>query len=354
MANQLRVGIVGLRRGAILLHVFRHHPEADVVAVCDTDPARLEAVGREYGIDGQYDNFPAFLEHNLDVVVVATPLPVHAEHSIAVLESGRHVICEVPAVNSLAEAEALVRAARASRGTYLFAENCCFWAFVEAWTEMVAAGRLGRVIYMEAEYVHDCRAIMRDAQGRRAWRAEMPPIHYCTHSLGPLLQIAGDRCVTAMGLNSGCNIAPDLGAIDLEVGLFRTAQGVPVKLLCGFSVVREPFFHYYSVYGTRGCLERPRPPAEDVTLAYLEDLPELHGPATLPIGTRHRRAPAHAAAGGHGTAEYAMVNAFVDCLLHGAPPSIDLYRGLDFTLPGICAHLSAQRGGQPVEVPDYR
>ena len=59
-------------------------------------------------------------------------------------------------------------------------------------------------------------------------------------------------------------------------------------------------------------------------------------------------------AGGHGTSEYFMVDDFVRCILDDTKPAIDVYEGLDYTAPGICAHLSAEQGGKAVEVPDFR
>jgi predicted dehydrogenase len=348
----LKVGVAGLRRGGNLYQMFAHHPEAQVVAVCDADGARLETFREQQNVPAGYSRFEELLSHDLDAVVIATPMPLHAAQSIAALEQGKHVLCEVPAVTDLGEAEALVRAARRASTVYMLAENCCFTAFMTAWQRMVAAGRIGRIVYAEAEYVHDCRTIMRDAAGNRTWRASMPPIQYCTHSLGPILSLNGDRCVSAVGMHPGVNVAPDLGAIDIEVGIFRTAGGAVVKILCGFSIVREPSFHTYTVYGTRGCLEKPRNSEE--TLAFFDEIPGLEGMIRMPLPAAHRRVPGHARLGGHGTSEYVMVNAFMEAVLHGAPAPIDVYTALDYTVPGICAHLSAEAGGRPVEIPEYR
>jgi predicted dehydrogenase len=351
----LRVGIAGLRRGASLFQMFAHHEEARVVAVCDADGARVEAFLRDHPGPDAYDDFARLLTHDLDAVVVATPLPCHAAQSIAALERGKHVLCEVPAVASLAEAEALAEAARRVSAIYMMAENCCYNPFITGWRQWVAEGRIGRIVYAEAEYVHDCRSLMRDAAGRLTWRAAMPPIHYCTHSLGPLLWLNGDRCVSAVGMHPGVNVAPELGAIDMEVGLFRTAGGALIKILCGFSVARTPSFHTYTVYGTRGCLEKPRDAAEP--RAFFGDAPEPAGMAPLPLPGPDARAaplPEHAKGGGHGTSEYFMVNDFVNAVLHGAPVPIDVYTALDYTVPGLCAHLSAEEAGRPIAIPDYR
>jgi hypothetical protein len=153
-------------------------------------------------------------------------------------------------------------------------------------------------------------------------------------------------------MHTGVNVAPDLGAIDMEVGLYRTASGAVIKILCGFSLVREPSFHTYTVYGTRGCLEKPR--NADETLAFFADVPELAGMVRMPLPAAHRRAPGHATLGGHGTSEYVMVNAWVDAIRGRASCPIDVYTALDYTVPGLCAHASAEGAGRPVAIPDFR
>jgi predicted dehydrogenase len=353
----LRVGVAGLRRGLALLRMFRPHPCAEVTAVCDPDAARATTIAAEHQVEGVYTTFDAFLDHGLDIVVVASPLPLHVSQSIAALRAGAHVLCEVPAVASLEEAEQLVAAVREASTLYMLAENCCYWAFVESWQAMVDAGRIGEPMFAEAEYVHDCRGMLRNPDGSPTWRAFLPPIQYCTHSLGPVLKAIGGRPVSAIGLSTGSRLTPEFGTIDMQLGLFRTDRGVPIKILCGFGVVRQPSFHSYVIYGTRGCLERPRPggssPVEE-TLAYFEDIPEMAGMATLPLGVRHPRAPAHASTGGHGTAEWAMVNAFLEAIVEGGRAPIDVHAALDMTLPGLCAHFSSEQGGVAVDVPDYR
>ena len=166
----IRVGVAGLRRGLSLLNTFAMYPGVEVVAVCDTDTAALERIGKEKGIAHLYQEYEDLVRHDLDCIVIGTPMPMHAAQAIAALEAGRHVFSEVPAVASLAEAEALVRAARKARGKYMLAENCCYWAFIESWRKSVSEGAIGKVVYAEAEYIHDCRSLMRDAAGNPTWR----------------------------------------------------------------------------------------------------------------------------------------------------------------------------------------
>ena len=345
----LKVGVVGLGRGMSLLKMFDLHRDAQVVAVCDMKEERAESVKKEMKLEGAYADYDEFLGHDTDVVVVATPLPFHVANSIAALESDKHVLSEVPIANSVEECEALAKAVKKSKSKFMFAENCNYWYFVEKWKEMVADGKIGKPIYAEAEYVHDCRGLMRDSEGNLTWRASMPPIYYCTHSLGPILSVIKDKCVSAVGMNTGVNIAPDLGAIDMEVGLFRTESGGVIKILCGFSVERMPAFHFYSIYGTEGCLESVR--GTDKTTAYFKG---SKGMMELPYTRNNPDAPKIAATGGHGTCEYFMVSAFIESILNDTKPPIDVYEGLDYSLPGLCAHISAQQGGKVMDIPDFR
>jgi len=351
---KLRVGIAGLRRGRSFFNVFGHSPRAEISAVCDNNPRVLEDFMRSTGFKGKvFDDYSDLVRAELDLIVICTPAPAHASNTIDALRNGKHVLSEVPAAYSLDECREIVRTVRSTGLKYMMAENCCYFAYIQSWKEMAAQGRFGKIIYAESDYVHDCRDLMRDSDGRLTWRASMPPIHYCTHSLGPLLDIMDDRCVTAVGFNTGCNVAPELGAIDMEVGIFRTAKGGAVKILCGFSIAREPALLWHGVYGTKGCVESKRCGWDQIK-GYFEDVPNLRDMISYPIDIGHPKAPPEARLGGHGTSEYFLVRGFMDSIINDTVPPIDVYRSMDYTAPGICAHISAESDGMPVEVPDFR
>ena len=53
-------------------------------------------------------------------------------------------------------------------------------------------------------------------------------------------------------------------------------------------------------------------------------------------------------------AEYFELRDFVDSILHDTQPTLDVYRALDFTVPGLVSEQSIVNGGTPVEVPNFR
>ncbi len=364
----VRVGILGVgrpdasssRRGTSLLRQLRAFPETRVEAICDLDAAALERARREFDVPRAFTALDDFLEAPVDAVVVATPAPLHARHAIAALRAGKHVGCEVPAACTLEECAALAQAARASGRVYSMLENYRYFAFIESWRAMVDGGLLGSPVYGEGEYVHDLRWQFTAPDGTRAWRGAFPPMQYGTHALGPLLHVFGDRCVRATALGTGPRIDPAAPVPDIEVGLFQLAGGGVLKVLCGFAVAREPKSCYYSVYGTRGFVETEREVEAghpESCRAYLEAVPHARGLMRIPLGSdlpRPHGPAAPWAAGGHPSRDHLALAQFLAAVRDGAPAGIDLDRSLEFTAPCICAHASAERGGAPVDVPDFR
>ncbi len=352
-----RVGVVGLRRGLDPARIFDLMPDCNVAAGCDIDASALERFGAIFPQAGLYSAYDEMLAHGLDIVFVASPVPLHCEHTVAALEAGCHVLQEVTLATSLDECRELLAAVAAHpRQKFMLAENCCYWAHILSWQEMWSAGLLGDFMYAEAEYIHDTRHLLRNPDGSPAWRASMPAIHYCTHSLGPLLKVTGERCVAASGMRvaGASEDLPDRARSGMEVAILQTASGGVIKILCAFGITREPMFHYYSIYGSEGVLETSRPPVSPLqTNVWLDSVPHLRNMIEMPITENVTDAPAEATQGGHGTAEFTMVQDFLTCIRDDTRPPLDIHAALRMALPGLCAHQSALQGGQMVEIPDW-
>ena len=114
MTDELKVGIVGVKRGRAFGPALQACAATRVTAVCDSDPNQLEAAGREFGGVQLFGRYQDLLESGIDMVIVATPMHLHAPMSAAALARGIHVLSEVSAAISLAQCHQLVRAARAS------------------------------------------------------------------------------------------------------------------------------------------------------------------------------------------------------------------------------------------------
>lgn len=373
----LRFGAVGLGSRASLIETALGEADVELVGLCDlvidyhARPGGLVDRLRDRGIrpKGLYADFGKLLDLTPDFIIILTPPRTHAQLAIRALEAGIDVISEIPAACSLQEAQDLVRAVRTSGRRYYLAENCCYWPFIQSWKSLAKAGKVGRISYVEGEYVHDLGELFEKdhweepragagGAGLRSWRAFLEPIRYCTHETGPLLEIMNTRVTAATAFSAPCVVRPDLPSkADLQVAIFQTECGAIYKQLCGFSVTRGGCLHYYVVYGARMTLETSR--EDGSVLASFADGPGRDSLEKLPLdrGTlveSHAPESAEERSKGHGGADQLMMRDFVASLRQGTPPPIDVFRGLDFTLPGICAVESIRKGNATVPVPDPR
>jgi predicted dehydrogenase len=114
MIERVRVGIIGLGvMGEQYLRIYQAHPLAEVTAICNRSQARLDEIGRKYGIEARYHDFEEMiLQAPIDAVCVATPDFAHYAPVKAALEAGKHVLCEKPFTTALGEADELLALVR--------------------------------------------------------------------------------------------------------------------------------------------------------------------------------------------------------------------------------------------------
>ena len=152
--EKFKVGMVGVGRATGYGHRFVKNPETEVVALCDMDDERLEQGGKDFELnDNQlFSNYDDFLNADLDIVVLGTPIPYHAEQTIKALSLNKHVLCEVTAADNLDDCIKIVEAVRKSKGKYMLAENCNYMYFVQEWDKHIKSGKIGTPFYAEADY----------------------------------------------------------------------------------------------------------------------------------------------------------------------------------------------------------
>ncbi|MDX6228048.1 MAG: hypothetical protein QOI76_1438 [Frankiales bacterium] len=130
-----------------------------MVALCGRDGAAAEeAAGRLGWASVETDWKRLLVRDDVALVDVCTPGDSHAEIAIAALEAGKHVLCEKPLANTVAEAEAMVAAAETARGQGIRSMVGFNYRRVPAIAlarKLVADGRLGTVRHVRAAYLQD-------------------------------------------------------------------------------------------------------------------------------------------------------------------------------------------------------
>lgn len=360
----IRFGVIGLRRGQSFVRVCRAVGGATVTALYDIDAARVAAAAAEIGARA-FTDYEDFLAAEIDAVIIASPLPFHARQAITALAAGKHVLSEVTAADNLDDARALVAAARASLALYMLAENYRYLDEVELLKRLHDAGRFGELYFGEGEYLHDCRGLWFNDDGSLTWRGQGKLAVYCTHSLGPLLYITGERVASVGALAvPGGKFDPRVSNPTMHLLQMTTTGGIALRVRVDHVSPRPHQMAYYALQGTQGSYEAWRGHG-DTSKVWLADEHEpslFHAPAQWhPLDDQASRhiperlaAPPEARLGGHGTSEYWLLRDFLAAARGERSVPIDVFVGLDYTLPGICAIESALAGGAPIAVPDPR
>lgn len=179
--DRLRVAMVGHGfMGAAHSQGWRTAPrffdlgvEPEMAVIVGRDPDRTEAARQQYGWQAASTDWRAVVtDPDIDVVDVCSPGSSHVEVAIAALEAGKHVLCEKPLANSVAEAEAMTAAAAAARAGGVRAMVGFSYRRVPAIAfakRLVEDGRLGTVRQVRALYLQDWLA---DEDGPMTWRLD--------------------------------------------------------------------------------------------------------------------------------------------------------------------------------------
>jgi predicted dehydrogenase len=206
----LRVAVVGLGYwGPNLVRNLHELPEADVVAVCDADQARLDTLARRYPAIPATTRFDDILEDRLvDAVAIATPVSTHADLCAAALEAGKHVFVEKPLAATSDEAVALMELAD-ERGLILMPGHTFLYSPpVDKIRTLIANGELGEIYFISTSRVN---LGLHQADVSVAW--DLGP-----HDFSILRYWLGETPQHVTALSRGCVIPhiPDVTFINLE------------------------------------------------------------------------------------------------------------------------------------------
>jgi len=367
--RKVRLGVVGGGFGASFQ--WHEHPDCIVQAVSDLRADRRQVLMDSYRCPTAYNSLEELIkDKQVDAVAVFTGAPDHVRHVVACLRAGKHVICAVPAAFTLEECEELVQAVAETGLTYMMAETSYYHPAVISARKWHAEGRFGRIFYCEAEYHHPgLEALFTDEKGNRTWRWAYPPMHYPTHCTAYLVGVTGERLrtVTCTGWGDDAPCLKDNAYHNPfwnETAFFTTDRGNAFRVAVYWNApVRGTERGEW--YGTRMSLFDPHPngmgavivrPAgttEKDDAGFVRALPDFESyplpryweTDMLPEPLRHDS--------GHEGSHTFLTHEFIDALVHGRRPAIDVYEAVAYTAPGIVAHQSALQGGKQLDIRSF-
>ncbi|MDE0505901.1 MAG: Gfo/Idh/MocA family oxidoreductase, partial [Candidatus Poribacteria bacterium] len=252
------------------------------------------------------------------------PDHLHASHSIAALRAGKHVLCEKPMTTTLQDCKDMVKAVDETGLTFMASQFMRFRPKHQAIKKLYNEGVLGRAFFVEGSYIHDMNSIY----ARNTWRSapENPQnilIGGGCHPLDLLRWAVGSEIEEVHAYSNGY-AARDFVLEDCYIFSCRFKGGCLGKVLvttgCRGHGMGEGFL---SIYGTEATVWRDRlyPAAGEST--------EIHYDDDEPIKI--------------------AVSHFVDCVMTGKQPLIDVRDGAK-TVAALVAGVNSAESGVPVTV----
>jgi predicted dehydrogenase len=164
MTRKLGVGMVGYAfMGALhsqgwrtLNHVYDLGAEVEMRAICGRNADAVAVAADRLGWSSvETDWRDLVAREDIDIVDICTPGDSHEEIAVAALAAGKHVLCEKPLANTVAEAERMTAAASKASGKSMVGFSYRRVPAVTYAQQLIAEGRLGRIFHVRARYLQD-------------------------------------------------------------------------------------------------------------------------------------------------------------------------------------------------------
>jgi predicted dehydrogenase len=236
----------GIGRSHILEGYLPNADKFKVLAVCDLDPGRMNALADEFKLERRTQSFDDLLKmDDLDIIDICTPPMVHHGMIVAALRAGKHVICEKPLVGSLAQIDEVMAEEKHARGKLMPVFQYRFGNGIQQAKAIIDAGLAGTPYVGTVETLWRREADYYAVPWRGKWKTELggvlmghaihPHDMFC-YLMGPLKSLFGrvatrvnpievEDCISAsVELQSGAlgSFTASLGSAD-EITRIRLA-----------------------------------------------------------------------------------------------------------------------------------
>jgi predicted dehydrogenase len=359
--NRVKIGVLGAGRGAGLAKSMQLAPGAELWALCDANEERLAGAAADTGVSRTFTSYEALLDSEVEAIIVASPMPLHVQHSVQALQAGKHVLSEVNSATTLEQCWELLEAVRDSGLKYMLAENYCWfrpWSLVMG---MVRAGLFGDIYYGEAEQLQELKAHLVPPHEGYNWRtAELAMRlghHYITHDLGPIYWAMGERIKTVACTGSRQRHLPWAVADSTCTVMMETVSGKQIRIRLDFFSDRPMSYTYYGLQGTTAAYEGPRAPGEEHKVYVHGKTPRGQWESLWNyqqyLPESWQSLPPEAQTDTYDGGTPLMLEDFARCILDDTRPPVDIIDSLNMTAPGLLSEVSRAQGGKPVEVPEF-
>jgi len=364
--RRVNIAIIGLGFGAEFIPIYQRHRNANLVAICQRGREKLDQIGDAFGIEKRFTSYAELLQDpEVEAVHINTPIPDHGPQTIAALEAGKHVAATVPMSTSLEELERIVELVQGTGLRYMMMETVVYsreFLFVK---DLHDRGELGRVQFLRASH-------QQEMAGWPGYWEGLPPMHYATHCVGPVLALTRAEAEQVTCVGSGRIDEALIGKYDSPFAVescqikFRESDLAAEITRSLFNTARQ-YRESFEVYGSRKSFEWPLVEGEDPVLHtserpervkvpdFADRLPEeIRSFTTKGVyDSEENRHLSFTQGSGHGGSHPHLAHEFLRALIEERDPYPNARQSANWTAVGILAHQSALSGGRPIALPAF-
>ena len=324
--DKLGVGLIGSDvHVSGYISAFTACPNVELIGVADDDEEIAQQLRRQGRIQFATTNYHQLLDdEDIQIILVCTPDLFHAEHAIAALRAGKHVLCEKPMAVDIEGCQKLVQMVDGTGLTFMASQFMRFEPIYRRIKHIYDTEGIGRAFFVEGSYIHDMRSLYNPV----TWRSDPQTAQNILIGGGchpfDLLRWTVGSDVTEVHAYSNGYAAQDFPLDDCYIFTFQFENGCIGKVLvtsgCKGRGMGEGFL---SIYGTEATIWQNR----------------IHHP--------DGRTEEIVADGGDAIQE--TVSHFVDCVMNGKQPLINVRDGAK-TVSALAAGVESAETGKPVKV----
>ena len=369
--QQVNIAIIGLGFGAEFIPIYKAHPNANLMAVCQRNEAKMTEIADFFDIPKRYTSYEELLKDpEIDAVHINTPIGMHGPQSIQGLEAGKHVACTVPMATSVEDCERIVALEKSTGKRYMMMETVVYAREFLFMKELYDTGELGKVQFLKASH-------QQDMDGWPDYWEGFPPMHYATHCVGPCLGLTRATAETVSCFPSG-TIREDLHgkygspfAIESAHIKFKDSDLSAHVYRSLFDTARQ-YRESFEVYGSKKAVEWPLIEHEPLIVhTAKKPEPEIPEPVTCPdfahrlpeeiqrfttkgvYDSDDNQHLSFTQGGGHGGSHPHLAHEFLSYVLGDGEGYPNARQSANITCVGILAHESAQKGGELLRLPEF-
>jgi predicted dehydrogenase len=151
-------------------HFFPVKLKPRLKVICGRDRAAAEAAAKQFGWEEVETDWRKVIERkDIDVVDISTPGNLHHEMGVAAARAGKHIICEKPLANTLADAKEMLRAVEKAGVKHMIMHNYRKIPAVAFAKKLIEEGKIGDVYHYHGAYLQDW---IMDPNFPLVWRLE--------------------------------------------------------------------------------------------------------------------------------------------------------------------------------------